>query len=96
MAEHISTVMKEQLEDREPQDCVILFPDRYFPIIVVGTEQFAFPLSNFATKSINVRGKPMEVVLIGLLEHQRPNHLHLFTMTEEHETGANHIGQPLH
>lgn len=38
----------------------------------------------------------MKVELVGSLEHGKPNRLHLFTMTEEHEMGANHIVKILH
>lgn len=33
----------------------------------------------------------MNVRSIGVQEHKRPDHVYLYTMTEEHETGANHI-----
>lgn len=38
----------------------------------------------------------MKVRLLGLLRRKKPNKLHLFTMTEEHETGTNHIVKVLH
>lgn len=37
----------------------------------------------------------MRVELIGLLEHHKPNPIQLFTMTEKHETGVNHIVEAL-
>lgn len=38
----------------------------------------------------------MKVRLIGLLKHARENILRLFTLTEEHETGANHVVETVH
>ena len=38
----------------------------------------------------------MKIRLIGFLQHLVPNRLQLFTMTEEHETGSNHIIDALH
>lgn len=38
----------------------------------------------------------MKVRLIGVLENRLLNTLHLYTMTEEHERGANHIVEAVH
>lgn len=38
----------------------------------------------------------MIVALLGVLEHLKQNTLHIFTITEEHETGANCIIAIIH
>lgn len=37
----------------------------------------------------------LKAKLVGVLEHGMKNTLRLFEMTEDHETGANHIVEPV-
>ena len=71
-------------------------PDLFCSCIVDGADQSAHGLPHFTTSTKNQRGISMKVKLIGLLEHNIPNILNLFTMTEEHQTGANHVIEAVH
>ncbi len=61
-----------------------------------GADQRAYGLPHFITKTKEQKGLTLQVKVIGLLEHGVRNWLHLYTMTEEHETGANHIVESIH
>lgn len=60
-------------------------------ITIDGADQCAFGLPHFMTTTKQKLENSLKVKLVGLLEHGKPNTLRLFTMTEEHKTGANHI-----
>lgn len=93
---HIEMVALERREYKMKRDRAILRPDDFCSIIVDGADQSAFGLPHFITTTKQVRGHAMKVKLVGLLEHGKPNKLRLLTMTEEHETGANHIVEAIH
>ena len=79
---------KQVLADRHPQ--------KYLSVAIDGADQSAFCLPHFCNGIKDSRGHGMKVHLIGLLRHQKKNHLRLFTMTDNHSTGANHIIEVLH
>ena len=47
-------------------------------------------------KTKDDRGHSLKVRLIGLLQHNQQNKLHLFTLTEEYPSGANHVVEAIH
>lgn len=50
---------------------------------------------NLSQRQKYIRRKQLKVLLLGILEHARPNNLHLCSMTEEYETGTNHITESI-
>lgn len=93
---HVDMVFRERLEYQKKSERAVLHPDRYCSICVDGADQSAFGLPHFATSTKNMRGRALRVRLIGILEHGSEKKLHLFTMTEEFQTGANHIIECVH
>jgi len=65
-------------------------------LIIDGADQKAFDLPHFVNGWKDVRGQGMKVRLIGVKEHSEPDVISLYLMTEEFETGANHIIEALH
>ncbi len=93
---HIEFVAKERLEYKKKRDRAIIDPTKYASIILDGADQSRFGLPHFTTSTKAERGHSIKIKLLGLLEHCRPNRLHLYTLTEEFETGANHIIESLY
>ena len=93
---HLNMMRRERLEYKKKRDMAILQPQRYLSFIVDGADQSAYGLPRFETTTKGERGHAMKVRLIGVLRHAVPNQLHLFTMTEEFPTGANHIIEAIH
>ena len=92
---HLRFVQRERLEYKKKRDKEKLQPYKYLSIIIDGADQSGFGLPQFTTSTKASRGHSLKVKFIGILEHGLPNRLHLFTMTEEFETGANHIIEAL-
>lgn len=65
-------------------------------IILDGADQSAFGLPRLVTKTKEVKGIALEVILIFLLDHVQPNQLHSYTMTEKHERRTNHVVEVTH
>ena len=95
-AEHIKMVSDERMEYQKKKDRARLNPSEYCSLIIDGADQKAFGLPHFITATKEQKGNAMKLKLIGLLHHDIQNFLHVFTMTEEHETGANHIIECIH
>ncbi len=93
---HLEFIKRERLEYKKKRDEAIIEPDSYLSIIVDGADQSAFGLPHFTTSTKAQKGHSLKVKLIGLLEHAQVNKLHLFTLTGEYETGANHIIEVIH
>lgn len=93
---HREFIQLERREYKKKRENAILHPGHYCSIIVDGADQSAFGLPHFMVKTKNARGHAMKVKLVGLLDHKKPNEVHLMTMTEEHETGANHMVEAVH
>lgn len=89
-------VTRERREYYKKRDRALLQPEQFCSIIVDGADQSAFGLPQFVTKTKDERGRSLKVCTIGVLEHKRHNQLHIFTMTEDQETGANHIVESVH
>lgn len=94
--EHNTYVATERMAYQMKRDRARLQPSDYCSIIIDGADQSAFGIPHFATTTKTQRGHALKVKLVGLLEHNVENSLFLFTMTEEHETGANHIIEAIH
>lgn len=78
------------------QDRAIFHCSQYRSIILDGTDQCAFGIPYFTNYTKNRRGHGLKVKLVSVLYHAKQNFLHLFTMTQKQETGANHIIEAIH
>ncbi len=94
--DHMDYVNRERLEYRRKRNNAIREPSKYCSLIMDGADQSAYGLPHFTTTTKDVKGQSMKVRLIGVLQHASTNTLRLYTMTEEHKTGANHIIESLH
>ena len=96
---HYDFIKKERGAYRQNQAKAAQFPSDFCSIIIDGANQEAFSLPHFAMKTkAEVTGYSMKMGLVGLAEHV-PGHvreLHLFTLAEDMETGANHVVEVLH
>lgn len=95
-AEHLNFISRERMGYQQKKDRARLQGSEYCSVIVDGSDMSAFGLPHFITTPKSQRGHALKVKLIGLLEHKLENFLFLYTMTQEHETGANHIVEVLH
>lgn len=93
---HVAIIMRAQQEYLKKQGRANLHTDSYCSIIIDGAEKSAFGISDFISRSKKKNGKAMKVKLICVQEHLKPSRVHLFTMTEEQETGFNHVMETLH
>lgn len=73
------------------QENAKLNPSEYMPIAIDSADQLAFGLSYFVTITKDTKGHALKVKLIDLLEPCVERRVSLYTMTEGHETGSNHI-----
>ncbi len=95
-AAHLKMVRDERMEYQKKKDRARLTPSEYCSIIVDGADQHEYGLPHFPTKTKEQKGHSLKLKLVGLLEHEVQNMLHIYTMTEEHETGANHVIECIH
>ena len=95
-AAHIAFVNCERTAYALKRDRARLDPSSFLSVIIDGADQSAFGLPHFVTSVKSVRGHSIKVKLIGVIHHSIPNKIQLFTMTEDHETGSNHIVETLH
>lgn len=95
-AVHREMIQKERREYKKKRDNAVVYPDRFCSIIVDGADQSAYGLPHFVVKSKDARGHSLKVKVVGVLEHGKPHRAHLMTLTEDHETGANHIVEAVH
>lgn len=94
--EHNNFIALERREYQRKRELAILRPTEYMSFVVDGADQSAYALPHFVTKVKDSRGHGLKVHLIGLLYHSTVNRLRLFTMTDEHQKGANHIIECIH
>ena len=87
-SERLEYSMKRDLARREQQS--------YCSIVVDGADQSAYGLPHFVFNTKNMRGMKLKVRVIGLKEHLAVPSVTLFLLTEEHETGANHVIEAIH
>lgn len=66
-------------------------PGCYIYLVVDGADHANFSLPHFTTHTIDERVHGLPVHIIGLLLHASVSQFRLFTMTDGHATGANHV-----
>ena len=93
---HIEMVAKERREYQKKCEQAALYPSRFTSLIIDGADQSGYGLPHFSVTTKATVGHSLKVKLIGVLEHGTRKRLSLYTMTSEHETGANHIIEALH
>lgn len=59
-------------------------------------KQVRMKLPQFTKNLREQSGHGLKVPLIGLLQHLRPHHLHLFAMTDNHSSGSNRVVDVIH
>lgn len=89
-------VSRERRYYKKKRDRAILQPGDFCSIIVDGGDQSAFGLPHFTTVTEDTRENSLKLKLIGVLENCLQNRLTLMTLTEEHETGENHVVEAIH
>ena len=95
-AAHHEFIYNERLEYKSKTELAKLRPLEYLSIVVDGADQSAYVLPHFVFDIKGVNGFGMKVHLIGLLQHAQRHVLNLFTMTDEHQKGSNHIIEVVH
>lgn len=93
---HNSFVQRERQEYTRKKELAILRPADFLSVVIDGADQKAYSLPHFITSVKDQRGHGLKIHLIGVLQHLSPNQLRLFTMSDEHETGSNHVVEVLH
>jgi len=93
---HLDMVAAERREYQKTCERAMLYPSRVTSIIIDGADQSGFGLPHFTVNTKATVGRALKVKLVGVLEHGIVQHLSLFTMTTEFETGANHVIEALH
>lgn len=93
---HYDLVATERQAYKINQDNAKLNPSEYMSLVLDGADQSAFGLPHFVTITKDTKGHCIKVKLIGILEHGPQNRAALYTMTENFETGANHVIECLH
>ena len=66
-------------------------PKRYCSFIIDGADQKSYGVSNFTFSTKGDNGQKMKIKCVGVLEHLAERKIHLFPMTEEFPTRANHV-----
>lgn len=94
--DHLNFISRERMEYQKKKDRARTHGSDFCSIIIDGADQSAFGLPHFTTTPKSQRGHAMKVKLVGLLEHRLQNRLSLATMTQEHQTGANHVIEMVH
>ena len=95
-ADHHDFIYQERLQYKSNVELAKLKPLEYLSIVVDGADQSAYTLPHFIFDIKGVNGVGIKVHLIGLLEHAFRSGLQLYTMTDEHQKGSNHIIEVIH
>ncbi len=93
---HYAMIAQERQEYKRKRDQAIMHPNEVLSFIIDGADQHAFGLPHFISHTKAERGHTLTIKLVGVLEHAVENKLRLLTMSEEHQTGANHIIESIH
>lgn len=96
MDDHYKLMAAERSGYAERIDLTRKYPGRYLSIIVDGADQKGYGLPHFVFSTKDDKGHKMKVKCVGVLEHGSEKHLSLFVMTEEFESGANHVLEAIH
>ena len=97
-AVHLKFIERERSAYEGRQKLAEQNPQQYCSIIVDGADQKNYGLPHFAVSTKSDAGHKLKVKVVGVLEHilRGQEWLSLFAMTEEYETGANHIVEVVH
>ena len=97
-SDHIRMVMAERDAYAMRQILAEDDPHRFLSIIVDGADQKNYGIPHFVEASKSDRGHQLKVKIIAAMQHMKrgERHLHLFAMTDEFATGANHIIEVIH
>ena len=95
---HLSHISMERAHYHSNRQKAQTDPDKFASIIVDGADQSEFGLPHFEFSTKATAGHAMKMNVVGLLEHRggRTKHLWLLTMTEDFETGSNHVVEAIH
>lgn len=93
---HVEIMRQERQAYYTRRDKAIQDPARYCSFIIDGADQTAYGLPHFVFSTKSDKGHKLKVKCVGVLEHLSPKKRFFFTMTEEHNTGANHVIEALH
>ena len=97
-AQHKVFVMRERESYQMRQSLAEEDPNKYMSIIIDGADQKNYGLPHFYLSTKSDVGHKLKVKVVGGLEHVARGHRHLslYAMTEEYETGANHVIEVVH
>ncbi len=93
---HVKYVMQERLEYASKRDRARRSPEKFCSLIVDGADQSAYGLPHLIHNTKAMRGERLKVRLIALKEHLPIPNVFFYLMTEEFETGANHVIEVVH
>jgi len=94
--EHYKLIGKEVREHCNTRRRATHNPDVACCLIIDGADQSAFGLPHFFLSSKTEREHSLKVKIVGVIDHGASNRSTLFLITEEFETGANHVIEALH
>lgn len=93
---HVTFVAEERRYYRMKTEMAKGDPGDYLSLAIDGADQKNYTLPHFSTHTKDERGHGLAVHLVGVLIHASISQLRLFTMTDEHATGSNHIVEAIH
>lgn len=96
MEDHYQFVEEERRDYERRRDLSKRFSTKYLSLIVDGADQKSYGLPHFVFSTKEDKGHKLKMNIVGVLEHGMRKHLTLYTLTEEFESGANHIIEALH
>lgn len=94
--DHLGTMEEERRGYAFRRDLAARYPRKYCSIILDGADQKSYGLPHFEYKTKSDKGHKIKVKCIGALEHTKQKSLTLYMMTEEFESGANHVLEAAH
>lgn len=93
---HINMMRAEREGYKRRCELAIQNPRKYCSIILDGADQKNYGLPHFMNSTKSDKGHKLKVKCVGVLEHRKEKKLTLFPMTEEFQTGANHVIEAAH
>lgn len=96
LSAHKEEVQRYKLDYYGRRDMARDEPNKYMSIIMDGADQSAYDLPHFCTSTKDDRGFGLAVRMVGIKELSRRDAVQFYLLTEESETGANHIVESMH
>ena len=96
IAAHYEFVEIERRDYEYRRDLSKRHPEKYLSLIVDGADQTSYGLPHFVFGTKEDRGEKMQMKIVGVLEHEMHKQLTLLTLTDDFESGANHVIEALH